>query len=122
MTICANQYRQLLAESSVGSAFLSALLRWALVILSIFFDSLKFTTYEASSIVLFVANSPIMCWLRTVLGVQEGEAHDVGARSAVRNGTEARVHLAYFPLSESGEGACGASQEAHPLVEHSARS
>jgi uncharacterized membrane protein YkgB len=53
-----------------------ALLRWALVIVFLWFGAMKFTAYEAGGIAPFVENSPIMSWLG-VFGTQ-GQSYFVG--------------------------------------------
>ena len=58
------------AEKSTGSRASLALLRWALVIVFLWFGAMKFTSYEANGIAPFVAHSPIMSWLHTLFGVQ----------------------------------------------------
>lgn len=40
-----------------------ALLRWALVIVFLWFGGMKFTAYEAGGIAPFIEHSPIMSWL-----------------------------------------------------------
>lgn len=54
-----------------------ALLRWALVIIFLWFGAMKFTAYEADGIAPFIANSPIMGWLG-LLGAQ-GQSRFIGA-------------------------------------------
>ncbi|TCP67516.1 DUF417 family protein [Sphingomonas sp. PP-CE-1G-424] len=54
-----------------------ALLRWALVIVFLWFGAMKFTAYEASGIAPFISHSPIMNWLG-VFGTQ-GQSYVVGA-------------------------------------------
>jgi uncharacterized membrane protein YkgB len=70
MTTRANQFRLQIAEKSVGSLSLLALLRWALVVVFLWFGGMKFTAYEANGIAPFIANSPIMSWLHALFGVQ----------------------------------------------------
>ncbi|WP_454752895.1 YkgB family protein [Cupriavidus necator] len=70
MTTRANQFRLRIAEKSVGSLSLLALLRWALVVIFLWFGGMKFTAYEANGIAPFIASSPIMSWLHTLFGVQ----------------------------------------------------
>ena len=50
MSIRANQYRLQIAEKSVGSLSILALLRWALVAIFLWFGAMKFTAYEANGI------------------------------------------------------------------------
>jgi uncharacterized membrane protein YkgB len=70
MSIRVNQYRLQIAEKSVGSLSILALLRWALVVIFLWFGAMKFTAYEANGIAPFIVNSPIMSWLHTLFGVQ----------------------------------------------------
>jgi len=53
-----------------------ALLRWALVIVFLWFGGMKFTAYEAAGIAPFIGNSPIMSWLG-MLGTQ-GQSYFIG--------------------------------------------
>ena len=59
MNICTNQTRLQIAEKSVGSLSSLALLRWALIIVFLWFGGMKFTSYEANAIAPFIANSPV---------------------------------------------------------------
>jgi uncharacterized membrane protein YkgB len=54
-----------------------ALLRWALVIVFLWFGAMKFTGYEADGIAPFLANSPFMKWLPALFGTQ-GASHVIG--------------------------------------------
>ena len=47
-----------------------ALLRWALVIVFMWFGGMKFTAYEAQGIAPFIEHSPLMGWLHSLFGVQ----------------------------------------------------
>jgi len=47
-----------------------ALLRWALVIVFLWFGGMKFTAYEAQGIAQFIEHSPLMGWLHSLFGVQ----------------------------------------------------
>ena len=58
------------AEKTVGARQPLALLRWALVIVFLWFGGMKFTGYEAMGIAPFIANSPFMSWLHALFGVQ----------------------------------------------------
>lgn len=78
MTARANQFRLQIAEKSAGSLSLLAPLRWALVVIFLWFGGMKFTAYEANGIAPFIANSPIMSWLHTLFGVQ-GASYVIGA-------------------------------------------
>ncbi|NNU63767.1 MULTISPECIES: YkgB family protein [Rhizobium] len=53
-----------------------ALLRWALVIVFLWFGAMKFTAYEADGIAPFIGNSPIMGWLG-IFGTQ-GQSYFIG--------------------------------------------
>ncbi|PRX21158.1 putative membrane protein YkgB [Paraburkholderia sp. BL18I3N2] len=77
MTIRADQLRLQIAEKSAGSLSSLALLRWALVIVFLWFGAMKFTAYEANGIAPFIINSPIMSWLHSLFGVQ-GASYVVG--------------------------------------------
>ena len=70
--------RPQIAEKSVGSFKYLALLRWALVIVFIWFGGMKFTAYEAQGIAPFIANSPFMSWLHALFGIQ-GASYVIGA-------------------------------------------
>jgi uncharacterized membrane protein YkgB len=59
-----------IAERADGSHGSLALLRWALVIVFLWFGGMKFTSYEANGIAPFIAHSPIMSWLHLLFGVQ----------------------------------------------------
>ena len=58
-----------IAEKTEGSRASLALLRWALVIIFIWFGGMKFTAYEANGIAPFMQASPIMSWLISSFGV-----------------------------------------------------
>ena len=58
------------AERTVGPHQSLALLRWALVIVFLWFGGMKFTSYEANGIAPLIAHSPIMSWLHVLFGVQ----------------------------------------------------
>jgi reactive chlorine resistance protein C len=70
MTTLTNQIRLQIAEKSAGSLNFLALLRWALVIIFLWFGGMKFTAYEAAGIAPFIEHSPIMSWLHALFGVQ----------------------------------------------------
>ncbi|WP_443028827.1 MULTISPECIES: YkgB family protein [unclassified Sphingopyxis] len=55
-----------------------ALLRWALVIVFLWFGGMKFTAYEAQGIAPFIEHSPLMGWLHSLFGVQ-GASQFIGA-------------------------------------------
>jgi len=77
MTTRANQIRLQIAERSVGSLSLLALLRWALVVIFLWFGGMKFTAYEANAIAPFIAHGPFMSWLHALFGVQ-GASYVIG--------------------------------------------
>lgn len=54
-----------------------ALLRWALVLVFLWFGAMKFTAYEAQGIAPFIENSPIMSWLG-IFGTQ-GQSYFIAA-------------------------------------------
>ena len=58
------------AENGAGSFKSLALLRWALVVIFIWFGGMKFTAYEAAAIAPFIEHSPIMNWLHALFGVR----------------------------------------------------
>jgi reactive chlorine resistance protein C len=59
-----------IAERTHGPRSSLTLLRWALVIIFVWFGCMKFTAYEANGNAGLIANSPIMGWLNVVFGVQ----------------------------------------------------
>ncbi|ANN76065.1 YkgB family protein [Bordetella flabilis] len=77
MTTPANHFRPQVAEKSVGSLSHLALLRWALVVIFLWFGGMKFTAYEAGGIAPFIVNSPFMGWLNALFGVQ-GASYVIG--------------------------------------------
>ncbi|SAL77953.1 Inner membrane protein YkgB [Caballeronia arvi] len=77
MKIHANQRPFQIAERNVGSLSSLALLRWALVVVFLWFGAMKFTAYEANGIAPFIINSPIMSWLHSLFGVQ-GASYVIG--------------------------------------------
>jgi uncharacterized membrane protein YkgB len=66
-----------IAEKSAGSRASLTLLRWALVIIFLWFGGMKFTAYEAHGIAPLIIHSPIMGWLHALFGVQ-GESYVIG--------------------------------------------
>jgi len=66
-----------IAERVYGSHRSLALLRWALVVIFLWFGGMKFTGYEANGIAPFISHSPIMSWLHTSFGVQ-GTSYVIG--------------------------------------------
>ena len=77
MTTLTNQIRLQIAENSTGSLNFLALLRWALVIIFLWFGGMKFTAYEAAGIAPFIEHSPIIDWLHALFGVQ-GASYVIG--------------------------------------------
>ena len=65
-----NPIRLQIAEKGAGSLNFLALLRWALVVIFLWFGGMKFTAYEAAGIAPFIEHSPIMSWLHALFGVQ----------------------------------------------------
>ena len=61
-----------IAEKTDGSRASLALLRWALVIIFLWFGAMKFTHYEAMGIAPLMKNSPIMSWIPAMFGVDGG--------------------------------------------------
>jgi reactive chlorine resistance protein C len=69
--------RLTIAEKGDLSPSTLALLRWALVIVFLWFGGMKFTSYEANGIAPFIANSPFMSWLHDLFGIQ-GASYVIG--------------------------------------------
>jgi len=65
-----NPIRLQIAEKGTGSFNFLLLLRWALVVIFLWFGGMKFTGYEAAGIAPFIEHSPIMSWLNGFFGVQ----------------------------------------------------
>lgn len=103
MATCANEYRKKVAENVLEPAFISASLQWALVVISICFNGLRFTSYEANGIVLLITSSPFMCWLRALFGTQEGRLNFGFPRVADAGAPDARNASARVPHCMSGE-------------------
>jgi uncharacterized membrane protein YkgB len=78
MTTVTNQIRLQIAEKSAGSLNFLALLRWALVIVFLWFGGMKFTAYEAAGNAPLIEHSPIMSWLLALFGVQGASSHSRG--------------------------------------------
>ena len=70
LTVFTNPIRLQIAEKGTGSLKSLALLRWALVIIFLWFGGMKFTAYEAAGNAPFIEHSPIMSWLDVLFGVQ----------------------------------------------------
>lgn len=66
-----------IAEKTVGSRGSLALLRWALVVIFLWFGGMKFTAYEAHGIAPLMMHSPIMSWIPAMFGVQ-GASYFIG--------------------------------------------
>lgn len=77
MAIQTNRFRLQIAEREVGSLSLLALLRWALVVIFLWFGGMKFTAYEAEGIAPFIAHSPLMSWLHILFGIR-GASYVIG--------------------------------------------
>ena len=67
-----------IAEKSSGSRSSLVLLRWALVVIFLWFGGMKFSRYEANAIAPFIDHSPLMSWLHISFGVQ-GASYVIGA-------------------------------------------
>ncbi|WP_051975361.1 YkgB family protein [Cupriavidus necator] len=52
----------------------TALLRWSLVVVFLWFGGMKFTLYEAQGIAPFIEHSPFMSWLLSAFGVRGASA------------------------------------------------
>jgi hypothetical protein len=83
------------AERSTGSYEALALLRWALVIVFLWFGGMKFTGYEANGFSPFIQHSPILNWLNALPGVQGRAFHP----SALQVGHFSDVYE-FFPLQQ----------------------
>lgn len=59
-----------IAECTDGSRRTLALLRWALVLIFLWFGGMKFTSYEANGIAPLIAHSPVMSWMATSFGIR----------------------------------------------------
>ena len=68
-----NRYRFHVAEQDRKDL---ALLRWALVLVFLWFGAMKFTMYEADGIAPFIGHSPLMSWLG-MFGTQ-GQSYFIG--------------------------------------------
>ncbi|KRB55344.1 hypothetical protein ASE04_06520 [Rhizobium sp. Root708] len=74
MTTRVDETFTVIAEKSNRSM---SLLRWALIVIFLWFGAMKFTAYEAAGIAPFIEHSPIMRWLSVLFGVQ-GASYVVG--------------------------------------------
>ena len=63
-----------IAERAQGSLAPLAVLRWALVIVFLWFGGMKFTGYEANGIAPFISNSPFMSWMHAAFGIRGASA------------------------------------------------
>jgi reactive chlorine resistance protein C len=77
MTNLTNPIRLQIAEKGAGSLNFLALLRWALVVIFLWFGGMKFTAYEAAGIAPFIEHSPIMSWVHALFGIQ-GASYVIG--------------------------------------------
>lgn len=59
-----------IAEKADTSVWPLGVLRWALVVIFVWFGCMKFTSYEAHGIEGLISHSPIIGWLNVSLGVQ----------------------------------------------------
>ena len=75
MTTLTNQIRLQIAEKSAGSLNFLALLRWAMVIIFLWFGGMKFTAYEAAGIAPFIEHSPIMRLVARPIRSSRGKLH-----------------------------------------------
>lgn len=73
----ANPIRIQIAEKGTGPLNFMIMLRWALVIIFLWFGGMKFTAYEAAGIAPFIEHSPILSWLHALFGVQ-GASYVIG--------------------------------------------
>ena len=90
-----------IAEKTTGSRGSLALLRWALVVIFLWFGCMKFTSYEAMGIAPLMKNSPIMSWIPAVFGVQGG-SYFIGT---VELATAAALIIGAFNKTASALGA-----------------
>lgn len=66
------------AERANPSSWPLGLLRWALILIFVWFGCMKFTLYEAKGIATLVQHSPIIGWLYTSFGIQ-GASEVIGS-------------------------------------------
>src|ERR1700733_14661436 len=59
-----------IAERADTSVWPLGVLRWALVVIFLWFGRMKFTTYEAHGIAALIEHSPIIGWLNPSFGLQ----------------------------------------------------
>ena len=72
------QYDVRTAESAADSRSANAALRWALVVIFVWFGAMKFTGYEAMGIAPLVSHNPLTSWMIPSFGVQ-GTSNLIGA-------------------------------------------
>ena len=77
------------------------MLRWALVVIFLWFGCMKFTSYEAMGIAPLMKNSTIMSWIPAVFGVQGG-SYFIGT---VELATAAALIIGAFNKTASALGA-----------------
>ena len=87
-----------IAEKTNGSRRSLALLRWALVIVFLWFGGMKFTGYEAQGIAPLMKHSPIMSWIPALFGVQ-GASYVIGLVEL--STAAALVAGAFIPLASA---------------------
>jgi uncharacterized membrane protein YkgB len=87
-----------IAEKTCGSRGSLALLRWALVVIFLWFGGMKFTAYEANGIAPFVAHSPFMAWLHAAFGVQ-GASYAIGFIELAT--AAALIAGAFYPIASA---------------------
>ena len=87
-----------IAEKSEGSCGSLALLRWALVLVFLWFGCMKFTSYEAHGNAPLIEHSPIMSWMNVVFGIQ-GASEVIGV---IELSTAAALILgAFMPVASA---------------------
>lgn len=94
-----------IAERTFGSRGSLALLRWALVIVFLWFGGMKFTSYEAYGNAPLIDHSPVMSWLNVVFGVQ-GASYVIGS---IELSTAVMLMLGAFNAAASALGAAMSS-------------
>ncbi|WON76567.1 YkgB family protein [Serratia sp. UGAL515B_01] len=77
MHIKKNNFRLIVAERNANSFNSIVLLRWALIVVFVWFGGMKFTHYEALGIAPFIENSIFIGWLHTFFGIQ-GASYVIG--------------------------------------------
>lgn len=71
-------YATRISEESSESSSSIAVLRWALVVIFLWFGAMKFTAYEAMAIAPLVSHNPLTSWLHTAFGIR-GTSELIGA-------------------------------------------